>query len=250
MVDFLHEFLIKQYAQNKNVVLIIDEAQNMPLRTLENLRMLSNLETSHDKVLQIILVGQPEFDNMLNTQELRQLKQRIAVSCRIQPLNQKESLAYIRYRLAKAALGNRQIFTPKAMKRIVKRSQGIPRLINIVCDNALVTGYAYQQKSILPKIINEVIKDLQLTKPKPFVAWKLGLWCLSGLCAALLLLYSVGHMFQEPVPSHKTYKKMDSVIHRGDNSDAPLGTPDRTKERQFDDLKKPEISKLSDLGRP
>ncbi|MFZ0944684.1 MAG: AAA family ATPase, partial [Syntrophobacteraceae bacterium] len=95
LVNRLHRFLIEEYKNERNVVLIIDEVQNMPIETLENLRMLSNLETSKDKLVQIVMVGQPEFDRKLELEELRQLKQRVAIRCRIKPLTREESLAYI-----------------------------------------------------------------------------------------------------------------------------------------------------------
>src|SRR5208337_2709925 len=138
LVDSLFHYLIDEYKNDRNVVLIIDEAQNMPVETLERLRMLSNLETSKDKLLQIILVGQPEFEQKLNLPELRQLKQRMAIRCRIDALTHDESLAYIQHRLMKASLFHNPVFTKDALKRIVKEANGIPRIINVLCDNALV----------------------------------------------------------------------------------------------------------------
>lgn len=134
--------LIEEYKQGFNVVLVVDEAQNMPFETLENLRMLSNLETSKDKLIQIVLIGQPEFDTQLNRYELRQLKQRLAVRSTINPLSKKESLAYIDHRLQLAKLRPREssIFTPGALKVIIRSADGIPRAINILCDNVLING--------------------------------------------------------------------------------------------------------------
>ncbi len=172
LVDSLFRYLIDEYKNDRNVVLIIDEAQNMPVVTLERLRMLSNLETSQDKLLQIILVGQPEFENKLNLPELRQLKQRIAVRCRINALAPDESIAYIQHRLMKASLFRNPVFTKGAMERIVKEADGIPRTINILCDNALVTAFGYQRKPVDVKIIKEVIKDLQGELPALSLNWK------------------------------------------------------------------------------
>ncbi len=124
LVNQLHEVLIEEYKKGNNVVLIIDEAQNMPVETLENLRMLSNLETSTDKLIQIVFSGQPEFEEKLNLRELRQLKQRIAVKATILPLTEEESLAYIRHRLAKVSSGNPSLFTQGALKKIVKQARG------------------------------------------------------------------------------------------------------------------------------
>ncbi len=166
LVNRLHRFLIEEYKHDRNVALIIDEAQNMPVETLENLRMLSNLETSKDKLVQIVMVGQPEFERKLELDELRQLKQRIAIRCQIKPLSQDESLAYIQHRLMKGSYFHNQIFTKGALSSIVKEARGFPRLINILCDNALVTGFGYQRNPVGSKIIKEVISDFRGPKPR------------------------------------------------------------------------------------
>ncbi len=159
MLDNLYQILMEEYRQGNTVLLIADEAQNMPIETLENLRMLSNLETSNDKLLQIVLIGQYEFEEILNLHELRQLKQRIVLRSTITPLSEKESTAYIKHRLEKAALNGSPVFTRGAMKRIVKEAKGIPRVLNILCDNALITGFGYKAKPVSTKIVNEVITD-------------------------------------------------------------------------------------------
>ena len=166
LVDILFHYLIEEYRKDRNVVLIIDEAQNMPVETLERLRMLSNLETSQDKLIQIILVGQPEFEAKLNLPELRQLKQRIAIRSRIEALTAEESFAYIHHRLMKASSFHNPVFTKKALKRIIKKANGIPRTINILCDNALVTAFGYQRKPVDEKIVKEVIRDFRGEKPR------------------------------------------------------------------------------------
>ncbi len=156
----LHELLIEEYRRGRNVVLVVDEAQNMPVETLENLRLLSNLETSKDKLIQITLIGSPELDQLLDRHELRQLKQRTAVRSTLAPLNATESLAYIQYRLKKAGAMPSRVFTKRALRRIVKHAAGIPRTINILCDNALVAGFGYQKKPVTAAIAREVIVDL------------------------------------------------------------------------------------------
>lgn len=160
MVNRLHQILIDHYKEGRNVVLVIDEAQNMPLRTLENLRMLSNLETSTDKLIQIVFSGQPEFEQKLRSYELRQLRQRIAIKSTIQPFDEQESLEYIRHRLSKAAGTDVEIFTPGALKQIVRHSEGIPRLINVLCDNCLITAFGYQQKKVEARTVKEIVADL------------------------------------------------------------------------------------------
>lgn len=159
MVNQLHFRLIEEYKKGITVVLIIDEAQNMPVETLENIRMLSNLETSTDKLIQIIFSGQPEFEKKLERRELRQLKQRIAVKATILPLSEKESRDYILHRLTKVGSGTATLFTDGALRRIVKEAHGIPRLINILCENAFITAMGYREGRVTSKIAKEVIAD-------------------------------------------------------------------------------------------
>jgi general secretion pathway protein A len=126
LLNGLYRVLLEEYRQGNAVLLIIDEAQNMPVETLENLRMLSNFETSRDKLLQIVLTGQSEFEKILNRPELRQLKQRIAIRSTIVPFTREESMAYIKHRLAKVTLDESPVFTHRALKRIVRAAGGIP----------------------------------------------------------------------------------------------------------------------------
>ena len=161
LVMHLYSRLIKEFQQKNHVILVIDEAQNMPTTTLESLRLLSNLETNTDKLLQILLIGQPELEETLNKKELRQLKQRIAIRAKLMPLSHKESINYIQHRLQRAGSQGQKIFTPQALDTIAKLSQGTPRKINILCDNALITGFGYGQTIIGDKIIKEVNNDLE-----------------------------------------------------------------------------------------
>lgn len=183
LVQGLHEALIQEYQNGYNIILVIDEAQNMPLQTLENLRMLSNLETSRDKLLQIFLIGQTELDKILDRKELRQLRQRIAVRATIRPLSRKQSKDYILHRLRKAGADKNKIFTRGALRRICKYSQGVPRKINILADNALITGFGYGRKTINARIVKEVQADLEGRKFRPRLKFAL---------AAVLLLLLVG----------------------------------------------------------
>ena len=159
-IALLHHFLMACYARNENVVLIIDEAHTLNPTLLEEVRLLTNLETPKSKLLQVILMGQPELDDILDRSEFRQLKQRVSLRYYMQPLNKEETKEYIKKRLRIAGTSDTSIFTSKALHRIYKYSKGIPRLINIVCDNALLTGYATDQKVIGKSIVREVIKHL------------------------------------------------------------------------------------------
>jgi type II secretory pathway predicted ATPase ExeA/nucleoid-associated protein YgaU len=171
VLEQLHFVLIDKYREGRTVVLLIDEAQNMPVDTLEHLRMLSNLETPKDKLIQIVLLGQPELDGLLDRYELRQLRQRIAVRAIIQPLSKPESFEYIRHRLDKAGGEGKKIFTNSALALIVQEAKGIPRRLNILCDNALVTAFGYNTTLVTAKIAKEVIGDL--TGRPAHSLWKL-----------------------------------------------------------------------------
>lgn len=169
LVNRLQRVLIEEYEQGHNVVLIVDEAQNMPVETLENLRMLSNLETATEKLIQIVMIGQTEFDDLLARHELRQLRQRIAIRTMISPLTPGESIQYIKHRLSKVTNNGETVLTEDAMNEIVRAAKGIPRIINILCDNALVTGYGYQKKPVNARIVREILRDFQNPpKEKPF----------------------------------------------------------------------------------
>uniref|UniRef100_UPI000B80218E ExeA family protein n=1 Tax=Candidatus Entotheonella palauensis TaxID=93172 RepID=UPI000B80218E len=163
-VKQLHSILIQEYEQGRNVALIIDEAQNMPIETLSHLLMLSNLETSTEKLLQIVLIGQPEFENTLNRQELRQLKQRLVIHEKIDALTSQESLAYIHHRLDKVKTHTEPIFHHKAEALLIKASKGTPRVLNTLCTNALIAGVGYQEKPVSTRTIKQVTDNLLGTR--------------------------------------------------------------------------------------
>jgi general secretion pathway protein A len=140
--DGLNRFLLDANRKGRRVVLVVDEAQNLPVATLEQIRLLSNLETSTAKLIQILLFGQPELDEMLETPELRQLRQRITVRYRLSALGRGEAREYVRHRVRVAAGGDREIFTAGALREIERRGRGIPRLVNLLADRALLAGYA------------------------------------------------------------------------------------------------------------
>jgi general secretion pathway protein A len=158
----LNEFLLESYRKGENCALIIDESQNLSAEVLESIRLLSNFETSKDKLLQILLVGQPELAVRLNSPELRQLKQRVMLRHHLRALSLQECCEYVSNRL-KVAGGDRSIFTPNALESIHTYSGGIPRIVNVLCDNALLTGYALGRKEIDTGIIREVAEDLSIT---------------------------------------------------------------------------------------
>ena len=156
----LNDFLIEQYAQRRHAVLIIDEAQNLSSEILEEIRMLSNLETDRDKLLQIILVGQPQLRDILARPELLQLRQRIQINCNLQPLGPAEVREYIEFRLEKA--GNREalILDEDAVEAVAAYSHGIPRLINILCDYIMIDAYSSENREISGDTVHELAADL------------------------------------------------------------------------------------------
>jgi len=215
LVHKLQSVLIEEYQAGNNVVLVIDEAQNMPIQTLENLRMLSNLETNKDKLLQIFLIGQTELNTILNKEELRQLRQRIAVRTVLRPLTYDQTRNYIFDRLQKAGANDDQkIFTASALKKIHEYSKGIPRKINIICDNALITGFGYGRDRIDSSIIKEVQADLEGRYRKIFrLKYVLAVCLLAGILGAGLLYHNFGDRFKSEVPVLSTLP--------GDNSSLP-----------------------------
>ena len=156
----IYQFLIEAYRKNENVVLIIDEAHNLNPFILEEIRLISNFETAKDKLIQIILVGQPELNAILSLPKCRPLRQRISLWFFINPLNRKEALEYIEARLQTAGM-EKMCFTEKAIDEIFRYSKGIPRVINILCDNSLTIGYATDKKRIDETIVREAIGDLE-----------------------------------------------------------------------------------------
>ncbi len=161
MIQSLNLYLIEQLRQDRNVALIIDEAQNLSSEFLENLRLLSNLETAKEKLLQIVLVGQPELEAKLGLTELRQLDSRISVKGRIHPLDESESEAYLLHRLNLAGAGGSPIFDVEALKMVCKNGRGIPRRLNMLADNAMLIAYADGDRSVSASHVRECLKDFE-----------------------------------------------------------------------------------------
>jgi putative secretion ATPase (PEP-CTERM system associated) len=160
-------FLIQQRAQGRRPLLVIDEAQNLTAQALEEVRLLSNLETEKSKLLQILLAGQPNLRDKIASPELEQFRQRVAVSYHLMPLSGDETSAYIKFRLDHAALGAPPQFSPEASDLVHRVSGGVPRIINVICDAALVFGYAEERRSIDGDLLTEVIRELETTGVLP-----------------------------------------------------------------------------------
>lgn len=162
----LSRFVTSRGLQGLTTVLVVDEAHNLSMELLEEIRLLSNLETNDDKLLQIVLVGQPELDLKLDSFALRPLKQRIALRAHLTPLDEADTDRYIVERLTIAgggAVRTTPLFSPEAVKVIHQYSKGFPRLINTICENSLITGYAQQLQVIPPEIVLGVAKDFHLS---------------------------------------------------------------------------------------
>jgi len=157
-----YNYLLESYSKRERVILIIDEAQNLPEKSLEEIRMLSNLESEKDHLIQMILVGQPQLKEKLRRKSLEQFVQRVTVYCHLNALDRAQVDHYIRHRLSVAGAQNPDIFNPEARDAIFKHSLGIPRLINILCDSALVYGYADDVKMIGHELIDTVAQARNL----------------------------------------------------------------------------------------
>ena len=160
----LNQYLIGQYRRGSTTVLVVDEGQLLNWEVLEEIRLLTNLETVQQKLLQIILVGQPELEQKLDSPGLRQLKQRITFRCRLKALSEQETRAYISHRLTIAGANSHagSLFPETTLAAIAQHSRGIPRLINTICENALIEGYARQVRAITPEMIHQIAADSRL----------------------------------------------------------------------------------------
>jgi general secretion pathway protein A len=158
--DQLNHFLLERKRSQRRVLLIVDEAQNLQASTLEEIRLLSNLETSTSKLIQILLFGQPELDEMLDSHELRQLRQRISVRWALEPLTPEEVGEYVRHRMRIAAGGECDVFSPPALRELCRRAGGIPRLVNLLADRALLAGYAAGKRVVAPKLVRAAAREI------------------------------------------------------------------------------------------
>ncbi len=158
----LNSLLLEQTEKGRTCVLIVDEAHNLEWDVLEEIRLLGNMENRVGKLLQIVLAGQPELDRKLDAPNLRQLKQRVVLRCSVNPLSAEQTLEYVKARMSRAGLPEQQVFGDDLLLELHTRTHGIPRLINAVCDNLLVTAFAMEQKVATVPMLDEVCKDLRL----------------------------------------------------------------------------------------
>jgi general secretion pathway protein A len=166
LIDTLNDFLLSLLPLGATALLIIDEAQNLPRAVLEHIRILSNLETNKEKLLQIVLVGQMNLRDVLRSPDLRQLDQRVSVRYSLEPLTRDETAAYVAHRLAIAGGGSAVSFTPKALQVVHRCTAGIPRVINLVCDRALLGAYSERAQRVTPEMVYKGAASLDLAVPR------------------------------------------------------------------------------------
>jgi general secretion pathway protein A len=163
----LNEWLLERYREGQSAVLIVDEAQHLSFEVLEEIRMLTNLETATEKLLQIVLSGQPELEEKLKLPQLRQLRQRITIRTKTRPLTLDETRGYISERLRIAGGDSREIFSGDAIRAIHKYAKGIPRVTNLLCEHTLINAYVDQQAEVQPSLVEEVAREFELQEVAP-----------------------------------------------------------------------------------
>ncbi len=196
LLRMLQDHLIKLYGEGRRVVVLIDEAHAMPQETLEQIRLLSNLETSHSKLLQIVLFGQPELDAHLAMPQMRPLKERITHSFRLEPLLRSDVEAYLDFRMRAAGYRGPNVFAPEAVRRIVKASEGLTRRVNIIADKSLLAAFADNQHGITAKHVDRAVRDSEFDQPRKGKA-KIGI-AAAGVAAGLGLGLGLHFLLSPP----------------------------------------------------
>ena len=199
LLGSLNRFLLECNTQGRRVVLIIDEAQNLSLATLEQVRLLSNLETAANKLIQIILLGQPELDDKLDSNELRQLRQRVSVRWRLEPMDVKETGRYIQHRLDVASESSRSILTSGAMAEIHRRTSGVPRLVNALADRTLLAGFAAGRVRLGSRWVRQAAREIPGVRKSGLPLGATHGW-VPAVAVAALVLGMAGYFFWSAMP--------------------------------------------------
>ncbi|MGZ8253027.1 MAG: AAA family ATPase [Methylophilaceae bacterium] len=204
VMQVLQKYLLDRHAEGKQVVIFVEEAQGMPLATLEEIRLLSNLETKHDKLLQIVLFGQPELDVNLNANQIRQLRERITHSFNLGPLDEKAIGDYLIFRLRAAGYFGPHLFTSAAIARIAKSAEGLVRRVNILADKALLAAFSQNVYQVTPKHVRAAIKDSEFGAEQVRRALKLR--TLLAIAATLLVGLAIGYLINPWLPKLSSNK--------------------------------------------
>jgi general secretion pathway protein A len=213
LLEELNRFLLAENAAGRTVVLVIDEAQNLEPTVLEQVRLISNLETERDKLIQIVLVGQPELRPLLRRPELRQLGQRLAVSYHLRPMDFGDSRDYVSHRIEVAGGRDRELFTTGALRRIYRFSGGLPRLINLACDRALLAGYTRERTPVTARLATLAIADLRREEPRRLPRFVPVLLVLA--VSATLLAFALGRTPQsQPAPATAPAADLGAALPR------------------------------------
>ncbi len=194
LIDTLNEFLLSLQPIGARALVIIDEAQNLPPQVLEQIRILSNLETDKEKLLQIVLVGQLNLQGVLRAPGMRQFDQRVSIRYRLDPLSRDDVASYVAHRLAVAGGNGRVSFTPRALDFVHRLTGGIPRLINLLCDRALLGGYSERKRRITPDLVKRAAMTLDLSPPpRPWFGWlrRRAVFLATGVPLALVTAFAV-----------------------------------------------------------
>ncbi|MBI1734551.1 MAG: AAA family ATPase [Candidatus Rokubacteria bacterium] len=207
LVDLLYQYLLDAHARGRRTVLIVDEAQNLPADVLEQIRLLTNLETTRDKLLQIILIGQPELIEILDREDLRQLAQRITARYHLEPFTAEETRAYVRHRL-RVAGRTRGIFTEQAIRRVHRESGGVARLVNVICDRALLGAYALERTHVDERTVAHAAAEVRGRRSAPWYrrSWR---WLTAS---AILLALAAGAVALTPRALGERADKSTPVI--------------------------------------
>ena len=239
LIDRLNAYLLDAHAKGRRPLLMIDEAQNLAPEVLEQVRLLTNLETPKHKLLQIFLVGQPELRELLRGERLRQLDQRITARFHITPLGKTETADYIRHRLAVAGV-ERRLFTPAANRQIYRLSGGVPRLINILCDRALLGAYATRSNLVNSRIVTQAARELR--GEQGFGGWAAWRRTFAAIALAVPLAAGIGWLAYawmqqqttNPVPPAEVVAApAESASAAATSPDEPIGPAEQTKEREI-----------------
>jgi general secretion pathway protein A len=198
LVDTLHQFLLESHGEGRNVVLLIDEAQDLSAEVLEQIRLISNLETDTEKLIQIVLMGQSELHEHLSRRELRQLSQRVTARYHLAPLNREEAEEYVRHRLRVAGGEDKVAFTAGALGAVHRLSSGVPRLINLICDRALLAGYVKGTRELDTRMVRRAAREVRGEAPARRPAFSLAVLSLT-LAAALVGVVAFGVASRTPV---------------------------------------------------